>query len=205
VDVTRRNHGDSIHAGELAGPAIARARDSSNVLRWEKAPDWMRLRWIADCWHAVWRELAAAYREQVRGAYNYRLTEHDVTLAERCALWSRYYVEHADWLRTPENRLAFEDREREGALAAEQHREPNENNLPPDARKRLATRPKRPDRLELPILPPQPGERPVDWPADELLVHWSVWLETLLVSRRTGGQPELLERQPGDDRTQEDD
>ena len=192
--MTRRNHGEQILAGTLTGPAIERARACANVVDWDKAPEWMQRRWIADCWHAIWRELAAAYHEQRRTAspINYRMTEDDVAYAEKCAMWARYYVDVSSWRRVPENRVALEDWERESALAAEQHREPNPKNLDEGVRKRLESRPRRPDKLPLPITEPDPSDAPHDWPHGDLVLRWTSWIEALIETRHTGAQQELL-------------
>jgi hypothetical protein len=195
----------ALHADEVVAPALERARRSGNVIRWEAAPEWMQRKWGADCWHAIWRELAAAYGEQQRGEINYRLTADDVAYAERMALWGLWEVQVGEWKRVPENRAALTAWERERESAAAQKREPKTMNLDEVARKRIASYPKRPDQMEIPVLAPQPVDRPTDWPAFDFdrSPVWTVWIETL-VRTRYRSEPKVSEDAEGVEQAETD-
>lgn len=187
----------ALQADALVDAAIERARQSAAVIRWERAPRWVQGWWVATCWQAIWRELVNAYAEQRSNAgadenvarINWRLTQDDVDYAERMALWTTYECEFADWRRVPENAAAMDQWDALKQRAGSEHREPRREDLPAVVLKRLDSRPRRPDRLEVPVHEPTDGDWPRDWPGFTGL--WTDWIDRFLHRRRIDPQRAL--------------
>jgi len=153
---------------------VAGAR--ATVRRWASLSDLEKREHVAATWEAIAGALNDAYLEQRSASVQWRLTQDDVCYARRVAVWMRFELELETWRADEANAaaeaIAKRAKQQTGAAAV----------LPDELKTRLATKPKAPDTREPPVLPPNPGDKPADWPPMTGL--WSTWLEELMSIRR---------------------
>lgn len=139
---------------------------------WAKLSDLEKREHVTETWEAIAGELNDAYLEQRTGRMNYRLTQQDVFYARRVAVWMRFELELQTWRADESNAAAevFAKRAKQSTGAGAV--------LSDEVKARMATKPKAPDTRDPPLLPPDPADKPVDWPPMTGL--WGPWIEELM-------------------------
>lgn len=164
----------------------------------------------ADWWDALWHELEACRHETLTGGPNHRVGSEDTEHAMQMAVWLRWEVLDMKWREERENQWAVDEWNRvkpktNDAKAIEEAKE----RLGPEAKQRLLSRPRAPDRPPETVPPTQPIPRPRDYlpigwpPIDVKPKPWSIYLGWLLTEKRA--RAGIVEREPGEDREEDDD
>ena len=161
---------DRSHLDRLIEAARKHAR------RWESLSALEKREHNAATWEAIAGELNDMYIEQRTGRINFRLTQQDVFYARRVAVWMRFELELQTW-RADESNAAAETFAKRAKLSTGAGAV-----LSDEVKARVATKPKAPDTRDPPLLPPDPADKPTDWPP--MTGVWGAWIEELMRVRR---------------------